>query len=263
MNELRHLKTKNEEITFKDFSPPTKSILSNKSTVKLSKRKPRVKTKKATPVLFPGDPRLDYAKRYFDAANSGDKNQILSALQFMAVSDVVLVSTFSEKVEGTDQFMPKHVEVEGMEAISTAIAEVVNSSPDVVLQVLSKDIQFLPLGHSLLICRCSLRGTKMFVITGCKGGTEKVVLSAITANCCSSGGGSVATTSNVTAKVTNLERDPVTGKEVEVKSEEAFGVGGAATDRRVISVRSITTFHMNADKKVFRIETVKEVVHDL
>lgn len=124
------------------------------------------------------------------------------------------------------------------------------------MQVVSQEIELYANGESCITMKYMLQGTKVLELTGWEdGGEDKTVLSSV--NGALRELNSRLESLQLQSTVTSQSVDPDSGVVSETTKTETFDVGGASKTVKDISMLATNTFHLNINKKIFLIVSVK------
>lgn len=139
-----------------------------------------------------------------------------------------------------------------MVALAAVIVESVRSAPDVVFQILTKQVEVYRNGESVVTVTWTSKGTKLYDINGLKCGVpDKIVVSASSVSMDSVSEG--LERMQITSTMVSTVIDPVSGKKVEVRRDEKLGKGVMLDEVRERNFTGTNAFYINKERKVYLI----------
>lgn len=143
--------------------------------------------------------------------------------------------------------------------MAAVLGEVVRSTPDAVLRIVTKQVEVYRNGESVVTVSWTFKGTKIFDIVGLKSGEkDKIVVASATGTSSSDVGvGSVSESVSqmqiVTSTTLRTEVNPATGKKTEVARTETLGTGVMREEARDLQFSGINAFYINKHRRVYLI----------
>lgn len=150
-------------------------------------------------------------------------------------------------------------QIVGIDAIASACASFIQAAPDVIMRVVSQDIEVYANGESCITMTYTLQGTKVLELNGWEdGGLDRTVLQSLDkVNGALRELNSRMENLQLQSTVTSVSVDPSSGLVSETAKIETFEVGGASKSVKPIALEATNTFHLNVKKKIFLIVSVK------